>query len=91
VISHDHFAALNPDDRKKVQIMASFLRLADGLDRTHRAKIKDLICRIKKNRIQISCASAFPALEELNGGIEKADLLSLMFDKEIQIKIMPLL
>jgi len=90
VLSHDHFAALNPEDRKKVQIMASFLRLADGLDRTHRSKIKDLVCKVKKDRILVSCASAFPSIEEFKGGIEKADLLSLMFDKEIQIKIVPL-
>jgi exopolyphosphatase/pppGpp-phosphohydrolase len=91
VLSHDHFAALNPLDRKRVQVLASFLRLADGLDRTHRGKIKDLICKVQKNRIQISCASAFPALEELEGGVEKADLLSLIFDREVRLKIKPLL
>jgi exopolyphosphatase / guanosine-5'-triphosphate,3'-diphosphate pyrophosphatase len=90
-LSHDHFAALVPEDRKKVQILAAFLRLADGLDRTHRCKIKDLACKLKKSTIQVSCASAFPALEELSGGIEKSDLLSLLFDREIKIKIVPLL
>lgn len=90
-LSHDHFAALVPGDRKKVQILASFLRLADGLDRTHRCKIKDLVCKLKKTSIQLSCASAFPSLEELQGGIEKSDLLSLVFDREIKIKIVPLL
>jgi exopolyphosphatase/pppGpp-phosphohydrolase len=90
-LSHDHFAALNLEDRKKVQIMAAFLRLADGLDRTHRGKIKDLVCKFKKTSIQISCASAFPSVEELQGGIEKSDLLSLIFDRDIRIKIVPLL
>jgi exopolyphosphatase/guanosine-5'-triphosphate,3'-diphosphate pyrophosphatase len=90
-LSHDHFAALNPEERKKVQILASFLRLADGLDRSHRGKIRDLTCKVKKDSIQISCASAFPSMEELRGGIEKADLLSLMFNREIRIKIVPLL
>ncbi|GAP20929.1 HD domain-containing protein [Leptolinea tardivitalis] len=90
VISHDHFASMNPADRKRVQILASFLRLADGLDRTHRGKIRDLACKIKKNRILIFCSSAFPAVEEWRGGIEKSDLLSLVTDKEIQIKIVAL-
>ncbi|HEX7556377.1 MAG TPA: HD domain-containing protein [Leptolinea sp.] len=91
VLSHDHFAALNPPDRQKVQILAAFLRLADGLDRTHRGKIKDLICRVKKNQIQIQCFSTFPSSEELKGGMEKADLFSLVFDREVKIKIVPLL
>jgi exopolyphosphatase/guanosine-5'-triphosphate,3'-diphosphate pyrophosphatase len=90
-LSHDHFAALSPEDRKKVQILAAFLRLADGLDRTHRGKIKDLACKLKKSSISLSCASAFPSIEELHGGIEKSDLLSLIFDREIKIKIVPLL
>jgi exopolyphosphatase/guanosine-5'-triphosphate,3'-diphosphate pyrophosphatase len=90
-LSHDHYAALNPEDRKRVQVMASFLRLADGLDRTHRGKIKDLVCKYKKNSIQVSCVSAFPSMEELHGGMEKSDLLSLIFDREIKIKIVPLL
>ncbi|BCY18383.1 hypothetical protein hrd7_22320 [Leptolinea sp. HRD-7] len=88
-MSHDHFAALNMNDRKKVQIMSAFLRLADGLDRTHQGRIKDLVCKLKKDKIVISCASAFPSVEELEGGMEKSDLLSLMFDREIKLKIVP--
>ncbi len=87
IMSHDHFAALTPADRKRVQILASFLRLADGLDRTHCGKIRDIECKIFKNKIKINCISAYPALEELEGGIEKSDLLSLIFDREIMIKI----
>jgi exopolyphosphatase/pppGpp-phosphohydrolase len=87
MMAHDHFAALSFEDRKKVQILAGFLRLADGLDRTHGRKIRDVKCRIKKNRILIDCASSFSAQEELDGGTEKADLLSLVFDKEVIITI----
>jgi exopolyphosphatase/guanosine-5'-triphosphate,3'-diphosphate pyrophosphatase len=91
ILSHDHFAALNVEDRIKVKKLAGFLRLADGLDRTHRGKIRDVHCKIKKNRIEVLCASAFPSIEEQKGGVEKADLLSLVFDREITIKIKPLL
>jgi len=87
IISHDHFAALTIEDRKRVQVLASFLRLADGLDRTHCGKIRDVDCKIVKDKIKIKCISAFPAREELEGGIEKSDLLSLVFDKEVFIKI----
>jgi exopolyphosphatase/guanosine-5'-triphosphate,3'-diphosphate pyrophosphatase len=87
VMSHDHFASMNLEDRKRVQMLSSFLRLADGLDRTHRGKIRDLVCKPQKSKIKILCTSAYPALEEVEGGYEKADLLSLMMDKEILIKI----
>lgn len=87
ILSHDHFAALTLPDRKRVQVLASFLRLADGLDRTHCGKIRDIECKIFKQKIKINCISAYPSLEELEGGMEKSDLLSLVFDKEIFIKI----
>jgi len=89
VLSHDHYAALNPKDRKKVQILSAFLRLADGLDSTHRGRILDVHCKIKKHRIEVLCASAFPSIEEQIGGVEKADLLSLVFDREVLVKIEP--
>jgi exopolyphosphatase/guanosine-5'-triphosphate,3'-diphosphate pyrophosphatase len=89
-LSHDHYASLNPEDRKLVQVLSSFLRLADGLDRSHRSKIRDLHCKIKKSRIEILCATRNSALEEQKGGVEKADLLSLVFDREILIKLQPL-
>jgi len=91
ILAHDHFAAMNMEDRHKVKVLAGFLRLADGLDRTHRGKIRDVHCKVKKQRIEVICASAFPATEEQKGGVEKADLLSLVFDREISIKIKPLL
>jgi exopolyphosphatase/guanosine-5'-triphosphate,3'-diphosphate pyrophosphatase len=86
-ISHDHFASLIPQDRKKVQILSSFLRLADGLDKTHQGKIREVHCKIKKQKITLLCSSAFPAIEEQRGGAEKADLLSLVFDREVIITI----
>lgn len=89
-LSHDHYASLNPEDRRLVQILSSFLRLADGLDRSHRSKIRDLHCKIKKSRIEILCASNNSAVEEQKGGVEKADLLSLVFDREVLIKLQPL-
>jgi exopolyphosphatase/pppGpp-phosphohydrolase len=87
VLSHDHFASLNPGDRKQVQILSAFLRLADGLDKTHQGRITDVQCKTRKNRIEVICSSSFPAREEHIGGIEKADLLSLVFDREVIIRV----
>ncbi len=85
--SHDHFAALNPQDQKTVQMLSGFLRLADGLDKTHGRRVKDLSCELKKDILYIECISNWAAKEERDGGAQKADLLSLMLDKEIQVKI----
>jgi exopolyphosphatase/pppGpp-phosphohydrolase len=86
-LTHDHFAALSVENRQKVQVLASFLRLADGLDDTHQRRIRDIHCKVKKNRITVLCDSRHKSVEELKGGAEKADLLSLVFDREVIIKI----
>ena len=42
-LKHKGFAALDPDDRELVRKLASILRLADGLDRTHTDAVEDLV------------------------------------------------
>jgi exopolyphosphatase/guanosine-5'-triphosphate,3'-diphosphate pyrophosphatase len=42
---HGNFGGLDPDDRKVVLGLAAILRIADGLDRGHSSKIRDLAYR----------------------------------------------
>ncbi len=41
-LTHQGYAALDPDDREVVCQLGSILRLADGLDRTHTDAVEDL-------------------------------------------------
>lgn len=44
-LKHASFARLSPDDQKIIQKLASVLRIADGLDRTHSQIITDVVCK----------------------------------------------
>jgi exopolyphosphatase/guanosine-5'-triphosphate,3'-diphosphate pyrophosphatase len=46
-LDHDNFRALSREDRAKVKAMAAILRVADALDREHRAKVSDLSGRLE--------------------------------------------
>ncbi|MBN1614311.1 MAG: HD domain-containing protein, partial [Deltaproteobacteria bacterium] len=54
---HKEFAALNKKDRNLVCWLAGILRVADGLDCTHRCLIRIGKCEISKKRLTVFLAS----------------------------------
>ncbi|WP_437596370.1 Ppx/GppA phosphatase family protein [Sorangium sp. So ce590] len=64
-MDHDNFRALSRDARAKVKTMASILRIADALDREHRAKVVDVSGRIEGDTLVLGVQGAEDrALEE---------------------------
>jgi exopolyphosphatase/pppGpp-phosphohydrolase len=83
--THDNYAALPPATQKVTSILASFLRLADGLDQNHRGLVSDLTCRIADDKITVLCTVTEPADDELAAAAEKSDLLHKVYKKKIAI------
>ncbi|WP_437924216.1 Ppx/GppA phosphatase family protein [Sorangium sp. So ce291] len=61
-MEHDNFRALSRDARAKVKTMASILRIADALDREHRAKVAEVSGRIEADTLVL----------EVQGGEDRA-------------------
>ncbi|XYH94159.1 HD domain-containing protein [Sorangium sp. So ce1128] len=61
-MEHDNFRALSRDARAKVKAMASILRIADALDREHRAKVAEVSGRIEADTLVL----------EVQGGEDRA-------------------
>src|SRR5512135_3349004 len=74
-LKHDHFAALSEEERHLVEILASMLRLADGLDSTHQRRVRDLACRVTEKKILIQCMVQGEGLEEQKAAEGKSDLM----------------
>jgi exopolyphosphatase/guanosine-5'-triphosphate,3'-diphosphate pyrophosphatase len=51
---HPDFAKLSAEDQLLVRKLASILRLADGLDRTHTSAVRDLICKLQSGELEIT-------------------------------------
>ncbi len=83
---HDHFAALSPVDQYRVTILAALLRVADGLDRTHRDVVEDLWCQIDRRKIVVSCAVRMYPIPEREAALEKGNLLEHAFDRDLLIE-----
>ena len=82
-LEHEDFAAFAPAERFRVQQLASFLRIADGLDRGHQQYVTHLSAEIFPGRIVIHLSSTTPATREVASATKKADLARIVFQREI--------
>jgi len=84
--SHEHYAALTPSDREIVRVLAGLLRVADGLDRTHQGRIKNLACELRPEKIVVHGDVRHPAEEERLAALDKAELSEQVFKRELEIE-----
>jgi exopolyphosphatase/guanosine-5'-triphosphate,3'-diphosphate pyrophosphatase len=84
--THDHYAALKPKEQEIVAILASFLRLADGLDSSHRGLIKNVDCELSPDELVLLCKVHSPAHDDRLAAMEKADLFEKVFDRKVIIR-----
>ena len=85
---HDHFSVLSEEEKGIVLTLSAILRVADGLDVTHSARISDLKCKISKKKITINCSTENPKPElEKQAALEKSDLMQKFFQRVVVINL----
>jgi len=75
-IKHEGYRRLSADDQRTVAKLASILRIADGLDRTHASAVADLRCRISGRKVDVFLqrANGLPVELEVWGAERKKKL-----------------
>lgn len=76
---HPEFAALAPDDQRRVRVLAGLLRVAVGLDRDHRGDVRDVRARSRDDGTLEVAAVAAPGADidlELFAAGQRAELLA---------------
>jgi len=86
-IEHTAYAILTIDDRVKVNLLASILRLADALDRSHQSLVTELSCDIRHDHIMIHITATGDMVEEKLALSRKADMFQEIFQREVQLNI----
>ncbi len=81
--AHDDFARLTPDDRARVELLASLLRVADGLDRSHGQVISGMRVQVLEDQIVLHLATCQPPDAELQAAAARSFLASVVFDREV--------
>lgn len=84
---HDHFKALKKEEQKIVSILSSILRIADGLDYSHRRRIQRVRANFDSKKITFTCyVRKFPVKKEIQSAEKKSNLMSLVFKREVRFK-----
>ncbi len=81
--SHKGYRDLASDNRRVVRVLASFLRIADGLDRSHKSNIKDIVCEICEDELILRLIASVPPVTELYGLQKKVGLFEDVFGLSI--------
>jgi exopolyphosphatase/guanosine-5'-triphosphate,3'-diphosphate pyrophosphatase len=85
-MKHSHFSSLEPTERKMVEILASILRIADGLDRTHQSIVNSVSCEITMDRIIVRCNVMRPSEADRQAALDKGQLTRKVFKKKLSIE-----
>src|SRR5688572_19682546 len=88
-LEHEDFAALAPAERRRVQLLAALLRIADGLDRSHQQRITHLSAEISPGRVVIHLTFDRPVTREVAAAAKKANLARTVFQREIIFAMPP--
>jgi exopolyphosphatase/guanosine-5'-triphosphate,3'-diphosphate pyrophosphatase len=81
--SHSEYSALAPDDRRRVDVLASLLRIADGLDIRHLGVVTDVAAIPEGRLVVITVHTEGDATNELDAATEKADLFERTFGMRV--------
>jgi exopolyphosphatase/guanosine-5'-triphosphate,3'-diphosphate pyrophosphatase len=82
---HKHFAALDAADKQRVRVLAGILRVADGLDRTHRSLVEDLTCDVVSEQIVVRCTTSGDTAEEYRAARDKGRLFEAVFQGQLEV------
>lgn len=77
--SHLEYVALAPRDRRRVDVLASLLRIADGLDTRHLGIVTDVAAVPEGGLVLVTAQADGDAASELDAATEKADLFERTF------------
>jgi exopolyphosphatase/guanosine-5'-triphosphate,3'-diphosphate pyrophosphatase len=87
--SHENWRRLNPYLQAVVEKLAAILRIADGLDRSHRQIVTGVTCRVKARRIELDAGARADCEPELDAARKKANLFERVFDRSAAFRAVP--
>lgn len=85
--SHENFNQLTLQEQKRVQIAASLLRIADGLDRSHFSVVKDIECKWNKDSLKIRLITQDDPELEIWAAQKKKDLFEECFMRKVEFVV----
>jgi exopolyphosphatase/guanosine-5'-triphosphate,3'-diphosphate pyrophosphatase len=84
---HVEMGKLSGEAQHRVRSLAAFLRIADGLDRSHAALVKELNVSINGSAVTLELVSPGDLELEIYAAQRRSDLFQKEFDRELRFKV----
>jgi hypothetical protein len=84
--SEGMFSLLSPQERDSVMMLASMIRIADGLDYLHQGSIESVHCTLRPDAIVIEISARQDASAEMERARLKSELFSRVFNRNLVIR-----
>lgn len=84
--SHEFYHMLSSEHQKKVRILSGFLRVADGLDRSHYQNVRDIRVKKGKKKCTVYLTSETDPHLEIWGAERKCELFEEATGRTLKIK-----
>ena len=81
---HAHYAALPDCHKAMVGRLGGILRMADGLDRSHQALVRDVHCTVAADSVSVKLDAEADIEAEARFGALKSDLFRSAFGKNVE-------
>jgi exopolyphosphatase/guanosine-5'-triphosphate,3'-diphosphate pyrophosphatase len=83
---HPTLAALKPWQQKVIVKLASLLRVADALDRTHASRVEEIYASIRPHRVKLEVLSRYDVGLELAAAREHGGLFEVTFGRKLAVR-----
>jgi exopolyphosphatase/guanosine-5'-triphosphate,3'-diphosphate pyrophosphatase len=83
---HEEFARLKPELKSKIIKMSAFMRVADGLDRSHYQNVQAVKAQVSGNSIDIALVTTSDPELEIWGAKRKSDLFEQLFRRKVRFR-----
>jgi exopolyphosphatase/guanosine-5'-triphosphate,3'-diphosphate pyrophosphatase len=87
--THPEFVLLSKELQRKVSRLASILRVADSLDRTHASLVRAVRCTIDEDTIELRLETDDDPELELWAARRKGDLFEELFERRVRFAVEP--
>jgi len=87
-VEHTAYGILSEEDKRRVNLLAPLLRLADALDRSHKVLVHELFCDIRDDALTIYVGSETDLPLETEAVNRKADMFRLVYRRDAQLQVL---
>ncbi len=85
--NHAVYAVLSESEQRRVELLAPLLRIADGLDRTHRSVVKELSCSITNSEVTIHIAASKNPAQEIEAVNIRSEMFRIVYGLDVQTNV----